>query len=271
MSTDDKSGENCRARYGFTGTFRGYPGPRIIRVLDVETTGEAPPAKIVEIGWCDVIEVGNISSAWVVGEPMSTLVNPGVPIPPEISAIHHIIDRDVAAERPLAEAWTDELLAGEVCAFAAHMASFERQFITDEMTGGLPWVCTYKCSLRLWPDAPSHGNQALRYWRKPEGLDRARAMPAHRAGPDAYVTAHHLRDMLNGGALLEHMITRSGQAALQVRCHIGSHRGKKWADVDSGFLRWLLDKDFDEDVKFTARHHLALREKEAAHVRCEVP
>ena len=37
----------------------------------------------------------------------------------------------------------------------------------------------------------------LRYMRRPVGLDHQTGLPAHRAMPDAYVTAHHLRDMLN--------------------------------------------------------------------------
>lgn len=235
-----------------------------VRVIDVETTGDKPPAQVVEIGYCDVIQT---DAGWILnGPPVSQLVNPGVPIPPDMSAIHHIVDEDVAGAPTLAEIGPSIFgpeAPGEY--LAAHNAKFERQFITDEMTGGKPWACTYKCSLRLWKDAPSHSNQALRYWRKPEGLDRQIAALSHRAGPDAYVTAHHLRDMLNGGALLEHLIARSSQPALLINCHIGKFRGKKWADVDVGFLRWMLDKDFDEDVKFTARHWIAQHERKSVH------
>ena len=51
--------------------------------------------------------------------------------------------------------------------------------------------------LRAWPDAPGHSNQVLRYWRQ---VDR-NAYPripreAHRALPDAIVTAFLLRDLL---------------------------------------------------------------------------
>jgi exodeoxyribonuclease X len=243
---------------------------KIIRVIDLETTGEAPPAaRVVEIGWCDVCSIDD--GPWVVHPPaQSQLINPGITIPPEVSAIHHIVDADVAAAASFEEWWPaigGPEIRENVIALAAHMAKFERQFITDAMTGARPWVCTYKCALRLWQDAPSHGNQALRYWRKPEGLDRELALVAHRAGPDAYVTAFHLRDMLNGGAKLEHMIARSNVPALQVRCHIGEHRGKLWREVDSGFLRWLLLKDFDEDVKFTASYWLHQRSKEVQEMK----
>lgn len=224
-----------------------------IRVVDLETSGLAPPAGVVEIGWCDVIST---DAGWAVdGAPQSCLVNPEHSIPPEISAIHHIVDADVA-DAPTFEVAGRAVFGPDIAldALAAHSAKFEQQFITTEMTGAKPWCCTYRCALRLWKDAPSHSNQALRYWRKPEGLDRNLALVAHRAGPDAYVTAHHLRDMLNGGALLEHMIKRSSQPALLINCHIGKYNGKKWADVDVGFLRWMLDKDFGEDEMYTARY-----------------
>src|ERR1700724_1717549 len=102
------------------------------------------------------------------------------------------------------------------------------------MTAGLPWIDTYKCALRQWPDELHHSNMALRYSRRPLGLIRALAMPAHRAGPDAYVTAHHLRDLLDQVGDVDKLIEWSSQPALQTICHIGRQRGMKWRDVDSG-------------------------------------
>lgn len=232
-----------------------------IRVIDIETTGMEPPAAAVcEIGYCDLFQI-EAGAPWKVCRPTSILIDPGHPIPPEVSAIHHLVDEDVAGKCSLEFVTPDVLSHPDIDVLCAHNAKFERLFITDEMTGGKPWICTYKCALRIWKDAPSHSNQALRYWRKPEGLDRAIASVAHRAGPDAYVTAFLLRDMLNGGALVDHLIKRSSQPALQVRCHLGKERGKLWSDVEPGFLKWVLDKDFDEDVKFTARYWLEERAK----------
>lgn len=240
-----------------------------IRVIDIETTGFEPPEHaICEIGWCDVVSNGldldEKPADWRVGAPQAIYVNPGRSIPPETSAIHHLIDDDVRHMPTIDKIGGHVFSDPAIDAFAAHNAKFERLFITDAMTGGKPWVCTYKCALRLWKDEPGHSNQVLRYSRKPEGLDRNIASVAHRAGPDAYVTAFHLRDMLNGGALLEHLVKRSDQPALLIKCHIGKERGKPWSEVDPGFLRWLLDKDFDEDVMFTARYWLDERAK-AAH------
>ena len=134
--------------------------------------------------------------AWQVTDGRGAiLTHPGRAIPPVTMAVHHIIDADVAGAPPFRDA-APAILRGDFVALAAHRASFEQRWCTPELTGGLPWICTWKCALRLWPDAPSFSNQVLRYWRMPAGLDRDLGLPVHRAGPDAYVTAHHLRDML---------------------------------------------------------------------------
>lgn len=239
-----------------------------IRVIDLETTGEAPPEHgVCEIGWCDVastkLDLALDPCGWEVGLPEAVLVNPGRPMPPETAAVHHIIDEDVADAPRWEEVWPAIIRPGDdvIAAFAAHSAKFERKFISDEMTAGAHWICTYKCGLRLWPDAPLHSNQGLRYWRKPTGLNRDLARLAHRAGPDAYVTAFHVRDLLEMASLAD-LVRWSNEPALQVVCHIGKQRGMKWREVDIGFLYWLLDKDFDEDVLFTARTEIERREHE---------
>lgn len=238
-----------------------------IRVIDLETTGFEPPEHAVcEIGWCDVVGViANPATGltyWRVAGGDGCLVNPGRPIPPETSAIHHITDEDVSGALPwdIAAASVLRPARGTPVAFAAHSAKMERQWCTDELTGGVPWICTYKAALRLWRDAPAHSNQALRYWRRPAGLDRAAASLSHRAFPDAYVTAFHLRDLLDL-APLEDLIRWTNEPALQVRCHIGKWRGHLWSEVDFGFLEWIAARDFDEDVLFTVNHEMEQRRK----------
>lgn len=238
----------------------------LIRVIDIETTGLEPPEHAVcEIGCVDVQAasrdlIGGPAEWSVLPTIWSHFVDPERPIPPEVSAIHHIVDEDVRGGAPWTEAVENLLSPTDppVSVLAAHSAKFERLWLTEAVSGGLPWICTYKCALRLWPDAPSHSNQALRYWRRPDGLDRSLASLAHRAGPDAYVTAHHLRDMLDV-ASVDDLIKWSAEPALQVTCHIGKNRGQKWREIDSGFLRWIADRDFDEDVLFTVRHELDRR------------
>lgn len=247
----------------------------IIKCLDLETSGLAPPEAVCEIAWCGLIstttDLAGQPYGWEVSpHPNVALVNPDRPMPPEASAVHHLIDEDLS-RAPGFDGLCKALFNSKInppgeTVLAAHAAKFERQWLTDEVTGGLPWICSYKAALRLWPESPSHSNQCLRYWRKPIGLDRGIADRAHRAWPDAYVTAHLLRDMLNDGATVEQLIKWSSEPALQVRCHIGSWRGKKWTEVDDGFLMWVAQRDFDEDVLFTVRTEMRRRENETRQV-----
>lgn len=234
----------------------------IIRVVDLETTDVAPPsdgtAGVCEIGFCDVQLIGE---GWRVLGGEAVFVHPGCPIPPQASAIHQIVDDDVAE----AETWPAAALSilepcrdgMPITAFAAHKASFERQWLDGLVTK--PWICTYKAALRLWPDAPAHGNQALRHWQGPHGLNRTVADIAHRAWPDAYVTAHLLRDMLNDGAQVEDLIRWTDEPALLKKIGFGKHRGALWSEVPIDYLAWVRLQDFDEDVLFTAGVELERR------------
>lgn len=232
--------------------------PQIIRVIDLETTGEAPPLHgVCEIGWQDVA-LGPDGRWEIAGEGGARLVNPGRAIPPLPQTIHHILDEQVA-DAPL---WHDVARAvldpyPRLRALAAHRAAYEEKFCTPALTRGAPWVCTWKCALRLWPDSPAFSNQMLRYWRKPAGLIHERGLPAHRAFPDAYVTAFHLRDMLNAVGL-DQLLAWSRVPGLLPRVRQGPDRGKTWQDASDETLHTML-RDGDEDVRFTAETERARR------------
>ncbi len=235
------------------------PPPRIIRVIDLETTGEAPPVHgVCEIGWQDVAP--GPDGRWALqGDGGSRLVNPGRPIPPLTQTIHHILDEHVA-DAPL---WHDVARAvldpyPKRVALAAHRSAYEEKFCTPALTRDARWICTWKCALRLWPDTPSFSNQMLRYWRKPEGLDHERGLPAHRAFPDAYVTAFHLRDMLNAVGHEQLLAWSSVPGLLPRVIRPGPDRGKEWHEIGDESLAVMLG-DRDEDVRFTAETERARR------------
>ncbi len=143
-----------------------------------------------------------------------------------------------------------------IAAFAAHRAAFEQRWC-DRLTAGQPWICTFKCALRVWPDAPSYSNQSLRYWRKPKGLDRSAGLPAHRAGPDAYVTAHLLRDMI-AVAGLPSLLAWSAEPALFARVPHGPERGQRFDALDDATLDRLAAST-NADIAFSARSAKVLR------------
>lgn len=236
--------------------------PIIIRVIDFETTGSPEdtnrPVGIVEIGHCDVKVImgeqpDEVLDVIVAPEPTAHFCNPGHPIPPEIRAVHHISDEDIAgAISP--DQGLKWLNSGNPDYFCAHQAMFERHYFGGGQT---PWLCTYRTALRFYRDFPGHGNQVLRYCLGIELPNEAAGMPPHRAGPDAYVTAHILARLIKDGARLEDMVRWSNGPPLLVRVGFGKHKGKLWEELPADYLDWIAYKsDFDEDTKANARHWL---------------
>lgn len=225
----------------------------LARVIDFETTDEPKddaPAGVVEAGWCDVID--GIPS----DDAPSMITNPNLPVAIGARAVHHITDDEIAAGVPVTTAFM-RLMDGPPDVFVAHNADFERTFFKG---GEIPWVCTYKVALRIWPDAPTHSNQGLRYFL---GLDcdRDLASPPHRAGPDAYVTARLFAACLASGTELDAMIRWSKGPALLPTIKFGKHKGSKWTDLPTDYLEWMVRKstDLDRDALANAKYHLKLR------------
>ena len=220
-----------------------------IRSIDFETTGlptADDPQEVVEIGWCNIVD-GAIE-----GVPRAVLRNPQRSIPHEAMAVHHITDAMVREA-------TGSLvvLMPEPDYFCAHNADYERQFFTTLV----PFICTYKVALRLWPEAPSHGLQFLRYHLGLE-VSADLAAPPHRAGPDAYLGAALMVRILQEDRVgIDEMVRWSSGHALLPRCPLFKHKGKKWEDVPTDYLDWIVNKpnDCTAEVKANARHHLKSR------------
>lgn len=227
---------------------------RIIRVWDCETTGkdDEEHSEVIELGRIDIdLHTRDIGNEW------SALAKPRGPIPPQTMAVHHITEADVADAPPLASLWGPFFEGcGEHDILAAHNAKFEQHFHSGN---GRRWICTMKCALVIWPDAPGHGNQTLRYWLG-LGIDPKRADPPHRALPDAYVTAHILDRLLDEKSVDE-LVTISKYPALLRRINFGTKaKGQLYSEAPGDYLEWIAFKsDLNEDTKFTAKYWLKKR------------
>jgi exodeoxyribonuclease X len=230
----------------------------LLRVIDIETTGDHPPAEIIEFGRVDVV---SDDDRWRVERPMSRLYRPLNGIPPEAMAVHHITEEQFDADMPVC---AEDKLRQAIWAGArpdvlvAHNSAFEQAFIPEPITAPLPWICTYKVALRVWPEAPRHSNQVLRYWRNLR-LAPSLAMPPHRAAPDAYVTAHLLVELLEQ-ASLEEMIAWTTEPKALSTVPFGKHRGVSWSDAPLDYLQWMVRQgDMDSDAVWCAQQELARR------------
>jgi exodeoxyribonuclease X len=225
---------------------------KMIIVLDTETTGLEPPL-------AEVIEIGAVSLNH--GEPYrfaSALIKPQGPIPPETSAIHHLTQRDFLKPScaSVDEAWIGiwDTLNGvkPLEAYVAHNAAFDKSFLPQ--FNDAPWLCTFRCSLHLLPDAPGHSNQILRYYLGlkpplPGGL------APHRALYDCIVTMTILQEMLKIKTL-EELLELQHRPVLLKTVKFGKWRGKLWSEIPREYLTWVSRQDFDADVLYTAEHWL---------------
>ena len=228
-----------------------------LRVVDLETSGGDRSSEILEVGFVDVVRDGE---GWRALPPVSKLFRPRGGISFHAMAVHHLTPAHFRDDDPHCDEYAlREMFAEPADVMVAHSARFERGFIADTAVGGVPWICTVRSAKAVWPQAPGHSNQVLRYWRG-FALDPGLADPAHRAGPDAWVTAHILMDLLKATSV-ERMIAWTNEPRRLDRIPFGKHRGSPWAEPPDDYLRWMTGQgDMDADVVAAARQELTRRQ-----------
>ena len=131
-------------------TSREWPalsGPTVRRaaIVDTETTGTDPAVdKVIELA---VVVFEYCRESGAVGRVLGTydgLEDPGLPIPPESTAIHGITDAMVAGKR-IDDAAVARLLEG-VGIVVAHNAAFDRKFLEPRLPifASLHWGCSWQ-------------------------------------------------------------------------------------------------------------------------------
>src|SRR5690606_38877192 len=104
--------------------------------IDTETTGTRPSVdRVVQIGVCR-IERGEVTGFF------SSLVDPGIPIPAEASAVHGITDDDVRGAPRLAEVFANSTVRAllEGAQPGAYIAPFDRHFVPPFGDWTWPWL-----------------------------------------------------------------------------------------------------------------------------------
>lgn len=233
----------------------------LIRVTDTETTGMNDPAEMVEIGWTDI---RLFPTGWgIESGPHSRLVNPGLPISFGAMAVHHITQAE--AETGISPEEARRLVKAGADVLCAHNAAFDSRFIPGHDPA---WICTYKAAKTAWPDLESHTNGAIRYARNLVAADDPRAMPSHRAGPDTWVTAHILLDLLKEYSL-EKLLDIASKPVLLLKINFGKHEGLRFSEIPFDYLDFIVNKSDmrndpkKEDVVFTAREEIRRRASSA--------
>lgn len=228
---------------------------KTFRVIDFETTSLPPNAGVIEVGYTDLKWEGKSMS---VDDWHAQLTNPMMTIDPGAKAVNHIEERDLIG-KPHPDTVLPTLNIGADF-IVAHNLRFEANFFKTQ----LPTICTLKCARALIPEASKHTNQYLRYFLDLP-VERGKAEPPHRAGPDSYVTAYLLKHLLmlsvqQGGDFVNRLVKITNEAQLLTHIRFGKYAGQTFEEIayaDRRYLLWIVNNDRAEpDVKNTAQHWL---------------
>lgn len=199
---------------------------------DTETTGtDATRDHIVEIAGYDPER----------GRSFVQLVNPGCPIPPETTAIHHITDEMVAAAPSMEKVGSDFMAfcEGEVVLIAHNNDHFDLPFLRQEFRrAGLlvppswKFLDTLKWARRYRPDLPRH---SLQFLREIYGIS---ANQAHRALDDVMVLYQVFSAMIDDLPLETVLDLLKTQRAV-TQMPFGKHQGKPLETLPKDYVRWL--------------------------------
>jgi len=169
---------------------------------------------------------------------VESLIDPERPISPQAMGIHHITDEMVWAEPTLAE-WDrmndrpfmtpDLIVCGHNVAFDIRMC---KAVLPEQHTS----LCTLKLARAVWPDAPDHKLQTLRYML---GLD---AGDAHRAMGDVKACVSLLRKVreVKGWALQQMLEACRKPLSTSTLMPFGKHKGTKLSDLPKSYITWAL-------------------------------
>ncbi len=214
---------------------------------DTETTGvKSETDRIIELAAYDP----------VMGETFETLINPGMPIPKESTAIHNITDemvKDAPTFEKVAQRFID-FTKGDCILIAHNNDSFDKLFLEREFQRtGIPmpeyrFLDSLKWARKYRYDLPRHSLQYLR-----EVYDIP-ANTAHRALDDVIVLYKVFSNMIGDLDLLQAW-ELINQTTMISHMPFGKHQGKILSKVPKDYVNWLKNNG-----AFDKKDNKALRE-----------
>ena len=214
---------------------------------DTETTGlRAEKDFIVEIAAFDPVKNDHFVS----------FINPGVPIPPETSAIHHITDEMVenAPDFSVVGQQFVDFCGPDALLIAHNNDRFDKLFLNAEFKRNslvVPSTWRYLDTLmwarRYRPDLPKHGLQVLReHFEIPSNQ-------AHRALDDVIVL-HKVFECLIDDLTLQDVVELLDGSKNLTSMPFGKFKGTPLELVPKDYLKWLhgsgaLDKEENVELK----------------------
>lgn len=213
---------------------------------DTETTGiRAERDRIIEIAAFDPI----------LNRSFEQLVNPGVSIPAEATAIHHITNEMVANAPAFNQVGQDfiQFCEGDVILIAHNNDQFDIHFLRNEFNRAqipMPewkFVDSLKWARRYRPDLPKHTLQFLRE------IYQITANNAHRALDDVLVLYQVFMNMVDDLTIdAVHALLNKPRQLMHMP--FGKHQGVPLKDVPRDYIRWFagsggFDKPENQELR----------------------
>lgn len=198
---------------------------------DTETTGiRSDKDQIIEIAAYDPL----------LDRRFEKFVNPGRPIPPEATAIHHITDEMVASAPSFKEIGEEfiQFCEGDVLLIAHNNDSFDLHFLRAEFERHSltlpPWkfLDSLKWARRYRPDLPRHSLQFLReiYGIPPND--------AHRAFADVAVL-HKVFQLMTDDLTIDELYALLNKPRSIQHMPFGKHQGQPLNQIPKNYIQWL--------------------------------
>ena len=231
--------------------------------LDVESTGPQPETdRVIELGLVVLRPDG-------ARERLRWLLNPGRPIPADAAAVHHITDAHVAGA-PRFEEVAEEIAAHlrGVDLVGYNLRAFDLPILRREFEhAGVAWPCEGAHVIDgyvLFKEHEPHKlSTAVRRYLNRDLVDAHSAVADADATLDVVLAQIELYDDLRGldlaaldvasGGRRPDWATELGHLRWKpdgdLYVAFGRNEGRKLIDMEDGFLRWIISKDFPSDVK----------------------
>lgn len=184
-------------------------------------------------------------------------------------AVHHITEDMIkdCTTFNVSQAKVDLIEQLKEHILVAHNAKFDIWVLNWHGVEVSTHVCTLKIARYVYPEFEQHNLQYLRYrlWLNLDWYQKYAEISAHDAMSDVIVLWELFKKLKDDMIALKghnelnvhlDMVDISKKPSLLHKCVFGKHAGTLWAEIPKEYLRWIVQQDFDEDVKYTAQFYL---------------
>jgi len=223
-------------------------------ILDTETTGtDYVQDKVIELG---MVAFDYCPQTGMIGDVQGTfnqLEDPGFPIPPESTKVHHITDEMVAGKSINDE--EVEAFIAPASIIIAHNSRFDRRFVEPRWPSfqSKPWACTFA---QIDWDAEGLGSSKLEFLAYRSGFH----YEGHRASTDCHALLEvlHCAPTESGISPMKKMLDNARQKEYKVSAlnapfdskDLLKVRGYRWNPDRKVWHTFIQESSFESEVEW---------------------